>query len=71
VDEIKKRHNAGVRVRVISDDHMLKMKGSDIKELIEAGIACRTDSSPYFHMHHKFAIIDKKILLTGSFNWTK
>lgn len=23
------------------------------------------------HMHHKFAVLDKKVLINGSFNWTR
>ncbi|MHC5539469.1 phospholipase D-like domain-containing protein, partial [Singulisphaera rosea] len=44
--------------------------GSDIGRFEEAGMAVRVDHSP-FHMHHKFALVDFEILLTGSYNWTR
>ncbi|XP_025938752.1 mitochondrial cardiolipin hydrolase [Apteryx rowi] len=34
-----------------------------------AGIPVRHDQDNGF-MHHKFAIVDKKMLITGSLNWT-
>ncbi len=30
----------------------------------------KTDNSKQFHMHHKFAVIDGAVVITGSFNWT-
>lgn len=62
-------HERGVVVRVITDDLKSLDKGSDIFRLDRAGIAVRTDKDPT-HMHHKFAILDQKVLLTGSYNWT-
>ncbi|OZJ04095.1 hypothetical protein BZG36_02853 [Bifiguratus adelaidae] len=63
-------HRRGVRVRVITDDDQETSRGSDIPELRHAGIQVKTDHSPA-HMHHKFAIVDECIVLTGSYNWTK
>ena len=45
-------------------------KGSDIRWLADEGVRIRIDQSSS-HMHHKFCIVDKEILLTGSYNWTK
>lgn len=63
-------HQRGVSVRVITDNDKAFDKGSDIAELIRAGVALRKDSSPY-HMHHKFAVFDNNLLVNGSFNWTR
>ncbi|WP_435017217.1 phospholipase D-like domain-containing protein [Tundrisphaera sp. TA3] len=60
----------GLEVRVITDDAKADDLGSDASRLNRSGIDLRIDRSP-FHMHHKFAIVDRSILLTGSYNWTR
>jgi len=67
---IIERQNAGVDVRIISDDECAGNKGSDIVKLANNGIDVRTDSAPEYHMHDKFMVVDHKFVLTGSFNWT-
>ena len=64
------KHKNGVSIRVISDNDKINDKGSDIEKLANAGIPIRLDITEN-HMHHKFAVIDGKIVLTGSFNWTR
>lgn len=59
----------GIQVRLITDDEKLYDNGSAIKDLKNAGIPVKIDHSRY-HMHHKFGIIDSRIVFTGSFNWT-
>jgi len=62
-------HKKGGNVRVITDNDTSVAIGSDIQKFRECGIPVKMDTSPY-HMHHKFAVIDKKLLINGSFNWT-
>lgn len=63
-------HARGVRLRIVTDNDKAYDLGSDIQRFIAAGIAVRVDRTPY-HMHHKFAIFDHEVLLTGSYNWTR
>ena len=59
-----------ISIRIITDDETIKQKGSDISKLVLLGIPCKTDDNSNYYMHHKFVIIDGKVLITGSFNWT-
>jgi phosphatidylserine/phosphatidylglycerophosphate/cardiolipin synthase-like enzyme len=68
--ELISRHKRGVSVKIISDNDKINDKGSDIFELAEAGIPVRLDITDN-HMHHKFALFDSHITLTGSYNWTR
>lgn len=67
--DIVQAHRRGIRVRIITDDKKLYDHGSSVKEMRNAGIPVKIDHSRY-HMHHKFGIIDSRIVFTGSFNWT-
>ncbi|WP_137974238.1 phospholipase D-like domain-containing protein [Pseudomonas sp. F(2018)] len=69
-EEIVACHRRGVAVRVISDNDKQFDEGSDIQHLLAQGVPLRIDDSP-FHMHHKFALFDGRVLLNGSFNWTR
>jgi mitochondrial cardiolipin hydrolase len=69
-DAIVGAHQRGVKVRVISDNDKAEDRGSDIENLERCGIPLRVDNTRA-HMHHKFAIFDESVLLTGSYNWTR
>ena len=62
-------HKRGIPVRIICDNEMEKHSTSKIKKLAAEGIVIKTDNSRYY-MHHKFAIIDNSVVVTGSFNWS-
>lgn len=68
--EIAMAHRKGVLIRLLTDNDKAYDKGSDIYRLAKKGISVKVDYTDK-HMHHKFAIIDNKILLTGSYNWTR
>jgi mitochondrial cardiolipin hydrolase len=63
-------YQAGKQVRIITDNEKLHDMGSDIKQLAQAGIPVMVDRTAN-HMHHKFAIVDSRLVLTGSYNWTR
>lgn len=63
-------HQRSLPVRIITDNDKLHDAGSDIEWLAKKGLPIRVDETSN-HMHHKYAVIDKKYLLTGSYNWTR
>lgn len=67
---IERAHRRGIPVRVVTDNDKSHDLGSDIERLLQNGVKCVMDLSPA-HMHHKFAIVDRKRLMSGSFNWTR
>ncbi|NQZ57334.1 MAG: endonuclease [Lentisphaeraceae bacterium] len=68
--EIISAWERGIKVRIVSDNDKQYDRGSDIKRLQQEGIPVVTDLTDN-HMHHKFAIFDKCIVLCGSYNWTR
>ncbi len=65
-----KAHQQKVFVNIITDDDKSGDRGSDVEFLKQNGIKVKMDNSSS-HMHHKFAVFDKSILASGSFNWTR
>jgi DNA uptake protein ComE-like DNA-binding protein len=61
--------NRGVKVRVYLDRSQIESTYSVSRLLVQKGIKVRISTNNYI-MHHKFAIIDNRLLLTGSYNWT-
>lgn len=64
------RHRNKVKVRILTDNEKLLDEGSDIERLAKSGIPIRVDRTEA-HMHHKFAVADGAVVVTGSYNWTR
>lgn len=60
----------GISVRILLDKLQAAGAYSQYQYLLNSGIEAITDVHSGI-MHNKIAIIDGRILLTGSFNWTK
>lgn len=69
-EEILGAHHRGVKIRIVTDNDKANDPGSDVDRLARAGIQVRRDLTEY-HMHHKFAVIDGQLALSGSYNWTR
>ena len=62
----------GVRVRVILDHNNVELAGCQVPRLCEAGVRVLSrKQSGCGYMHHKFALVDSRVVITGSFNWTR
>jgi cardiolipin hydrolase len=61
----------GVRIRVLVDREMAETGGSGVRGLRLNGIPVRSLGVPEQSlMHHKFAVFDERLVVTGSYNWT-
>ena len=70
-DVVLRKVKKGVRVRLIIDDANVGIDGSQVDEFLRQGaFVFHKRSIGNNLMHHKFAIVDGKRLLNGSFNWT-
>ncbi|CAF95015.1 unnamed protein product, partial [Tetraodon nigroviridis] len=59
----------GVAIRVLVEEKNISICGSQIPVLLGAGVCVRFNRTP-ISMHHKFAVVDDRRLITGSLNWT-
>lgn len=63
----------GVRVRLLLDHNKFEESRTTQKLVAAARFPVRTSygrRGPGSKMHHKFAILDDTLLITGSYNWT-
>jgi phosphatidylserine/phosphatidylglycerophosphate/cardiolipin synthase-like enzyme len=69
-EAIRQRAAAGVTVEGVMDDGQINSnQGTEYDPFNQAGLDVRRDGNAGL-MHHKVIIIDKKIVITGSYNFT-
>jgi phosphatidylserine/phosphatidylglycerophosphate/cardiolipin synthase-like enzyme len=59
----------GVRVSGVVETTQSGGLGAEYENLRHAGLDVRLDANP-FNMHHKFLVIDRQLVVTGSYNFT-
>lgn len=71
-NKLLERQRAGVRVELIITRHEINEQCSNDHEAIaeNGGLFLQLGTDDQL-MHHKFCIVDRKVVLQGSFNWTK
>jgi len=69
---LSKAKGRGVNVRIITDSKQAKMKSSRITYLINKGITVKViKGKEQGGMNHRFAILDGRKVMTGSFDWSE
>jgi phosphatidylserine/phosphatidylglycerophosphate/cardiolipin synthase-like enzyme len=63
------RHAAGVPVRVVMEARNAEGSGSEYGRLRAGGVDTLEDGNCYT-MHHKVIIVDRRVVITGSYNFT-
>ncbi len=69
--DLVKAKEKGVKVLVLLDGKFAENEFSKDEFLAEKGIELRLAIRDTGLMHNKFCIIDSKVIITGSYNWTK
>ncbi len=68
-DAMIARHQAGLPVRGVFEKTNSRGTGAEYDKLVDAGIDVVRDGNCYV-LHHKVIIIDDRLVLTGSYNFT-
>ena len=68
-DELIKARGRGVNVTIITESKQKNVQGSQYQRVKDFGLNIRLDGNKY-NMHHKFMVVDGKIVETGSPNFT-
>jgi phosphatidylserine/phosphatidylglycerophosphate/cardiolipin synthase-like enzyme len=70
-EAIMERAQAGVKVEGVMDGSQItSSQGTEYDPFRQAGLDVRLDGNEIGLMHHKVIIIDKSIVITGSYNFT-
>jgi phosphatidylserine/phosphatidylglycerophosphate/cardiolipin synthase-like enzyme len=68
-DAVVRASRRGVTVRVILGAGQDKVFGGEYEKLVSAGVPVVVAGTPGF-FHHKFAIVDGNLVITGSYDWS-
>lgn len=71
-DAFIRAQKRGLAVRLVKNDSESLTEGAAIKRLREAGVTVKLQKGSGGGLqHHKFLVIDRQYVITGSFNWTR
>lgn len=68
-DALIERYQEGIKVSGVVDENQAANADSQFETLLASGISVRLDGNPH-SMHHKVLLIDGKIVVTGSYNFS-
>ena len=69
-EELKNIFIRGVKLRIITYSAFINRPSSNIYSLVNIGVNIKMDKRSRYYMHHKFCVIDKSVIVTGSLNWS-